>query len=298
VILVDDGSSISATEVLAGRETRFPLLVVTQPNSGQALARHRGICRAQHELIVIVDDDMRLPPAFLSAHRDAHERGNRVVLGQIRSAATLARMPLFERFHAQQLEKQVRAYRSGASAVGVHLCTGNVSLRRSDYFAVGGFDPSLQRSEDRELGIRLELAGAKFTFDERAFTIHGSDHTSLDVWRQRAFLYGVCDSRISDKHKSVPAVNPWRYLFLVSPLSRPMLLAANLVPPLGRALSDAAVGISTWCDRRGFEGLALRGTTLVYGLEYFRGMREHAGSLLGSARNLGEFLLKSATSAE
>lgn len=298
VIVVDDGSRVPAAPIVEGRPHRFPVRVVSQSNAGQAAARHRGICLARHEVIVIVDDDMRLPPTFLEAHRDAHRRGFGVVLGYIKPAAALAEMPIFERFHAHQLEKQVRAYRRGARAAGVQLCTGNVSFRRSDYFAVGGFDPTLQRSEDRELGVRLELLGAKFTFEERAFTIHGSDHSDLEVWRRRAFLYGVCDSRIRDKHRAVRSANPWSFFFLVSPLSRPMLLAATITPRLGRALSDAAIRVAMWCDRRGLEALALQGTTLVYGLEYFRGMREHAGSLLGSVRGLAEFLLRPEVSGE
>jgi len=293
VVVVDDGSTIPAGSVLEGRKTAYALSLIRQDNAGQAAARHRGICEACHELIVIVDDDMRLPENFLEAHRNAHERGFSVVLGHIRPARSLAEMPLFERFHARQLEKHVRAYRRGAPIAGMHLCTGNVSLRRADYFAIGGFDRELARSEDRELGIRLEAAGAKFAFDERAYTIHASDHTSLEVWRRRAFLYGVYDSRISEKHRELSSVNPWSYWFQVHPLSRPLLLAASAAPDLAGGLSAAASSLSVWLDRRGLESLALRGTALVYGLEYFRGMRAHAGSLVRSARDFVGFLVRS-----
>jgi glycosyltransferase involved in cell wall biosynthesis len=293
VIVVDDGSAIPAAGVIEGRSPAYELRLIAQANTGQAAARHRGICEARNEVIVIVDDDMRLPRDFLEAHRRAHQRGFSVVLGHIRPARTLADMPLFERFHARQLDRQVRAYRRGARISGMHLCTGNVSLRRSDYFAIGGFDQELVRSEDRELGIRLEQAGARFAFDERAYTVHGSDHTSLEVWRRRAFLYGVSDSKISDKHAALPSVNPWSYWFQVNPLSRPLLLAASAAPALAGGLSAAASSASLWLDRRGLERLALHGTALVYGLEYFRGMRAHAGSFAKSARAFTSFVLRS-----
>ena len=297
VILVDDGSTVPAASVVEGRTTRYALSLITQANAGQAAARHRGISQARHELIVIVDDDMRLPETFLFAHRRAHQQGFRVVLGHIKPAQTLAEMPIFERFHAHQLDKHVCEYRRGARVPGTDLCTGNVSLRRADYFEVGGFDTSLVRSEDRELGIRLEELGANFTFAEDAYSVHGSDHTRLDVWRRRAFLYGISDSRISDKHRKLLHVDPWSYFFAMHPISRPLFLFATAVPRLGESLTDAIIAISLWFDRRGFEGLALRGTTVVYGLEYFRGVREHSGSFFGAARGLARFLVKTSARA-
>ena len=41
-----------------------------------------------------------------------------------------------------------------------------------------------------------------------------------------------------------------------------------------------------WLDRSGHAGIAIRGTTLVYGLEYFRGVRSEAGSIGEAARAL------------
>jgi glycosyltransferase involved in cell wall biosynthesis len=286
VLVVDDGSKTPVREALEGQSTRYALRLIEQANAGAAAARHRGIVEARADVILIVDDDMRLPPALLEQHLRRHRDGHSVVLGHIRAAPHLSEMPLFERFHAQQLDRQVAAFRAGLPARGVHLCTGNVSFRRSEYLAIGGFDRTLARSEDRDLGIRLERAGARFTFAEDAYTVHESDHTSLDVWLERAFLYGIYDSRIGAKHGDVPSVNPWRFFFLVHPVSRPVLLATTAVPAAGKVAARGLMAVCDWLDGRGLERAALKGATLVYGIEYFRGMREHAGSLLGAARAL------------
>ena len=286
VLIVDDGSKTPAKPVLERLATSYPLRVIEQPNGGPASARHRGIVEAKGDVILIVDDDMRLPATLLSEHLQRHREGHSVVLGHIRAAPRLHQMPLFERFHAQQLDRQVAAFRSGLPARGVHLCTGNVSFRRADYLAVGGFDRSLARSEDRDLGIRLERAGARFSFAENAYTVHESDHTSLELWLKRAFLYGIYDSRIGAKHGDVPSVSPWRFFFLVHPVSRPLLLATTAVPSAGKAAARGLMALCDWLDEKGLERAALKGTTLVYGIEYFRGMREEAGSLLGAARGL------------
>ena len=284
VLIVDDGSKTPVKPVLQGLVTSYALRVIEQANAGPAAARHRGIVEAKSDVILIVDDDMRLPTVLLEEHLRRHREGHSVVLGHIRAAPHLSQMPLFERFHAQQLDRQVAAFRAGLPARGVHLCTGNVSFRRAAYLAVGGFDRTLARSEDRDLGIRLEQAGARFTFAEDAYTVHESDHTSLEVWLKRAFLYGIYDSRIGAKHADVPSVSPWRFLFLVHPVSRPLLLATAAVPAAGKVAARGLMAVCDWLDGRGHERAALKGTTLVYGIEYFRGMREQAGSLLGAAR--------------
>ena len=192
IIVVDDGSEVDVRPLLAGRATRFPLLTLRQENAGPATARHAGILRASGEVVLLLDDDMSVGDDFVESHLAEHDAGATVVMGLIRPAPHLEQMPIFEKFHADQLDRFVRARREGRARVtGTSLCTGNVSFRRSAYLECGGFDPSLKRSEDRELGIRLEKAGARLTFSERAASVHRSDHDSLEVWLRRAFLYGV-----------------------------------------------------------------------------------------------------------
>ncbi len=288
VIVVDDGSADGIAGRLAQIPVRYALTVLRQPNSGASAARRRGMAQARGEVVVVVDDDMQVPPTFLEAHLARHLPGvRRAVLGQIRPDPGVARMPLFERYHAFMLERWVDAVRQGRSRVeGTALCTGNVSFQRSDYEAVGGFDASLRRSEDAELGVRLQKAGVELVFAEDAFTLHGSDHQSLAVWMHRAFLYGVNDLRIARKHPDAPWVSPWRFLFLVSPLSRPLLLATLLTPSLGRALARIAMVAARAVDRLGAERVAIAGATLVYGLLYFSGVRQEEGTFGATMRDL------------
>jgi glycosyltransferase involved in cell wall biosynthesis len=295
VVLVDDGSREPAREVLAGKSYPFPLHLIEQANAGQAAARDRGIHAASGDIIVVIDDDMEIPTGFLSAHLRRHEAGATLVLGSIRHPPDPgSTFPLFVRFLAWKLQQQQDAMRSGERPRGASLCTGNVSFRRADYLAVGGFDRTLKQSEDRDLGIRLELAGASIVYSDDAYTLHHSDHTSLEKHLGRAFRYGIWDSRIADKYPQVSYVDPWRFLFLVNPISRPFLLAAATSPRVGALLSRTAMRLSERLADRGFEGIALRGTTLVYGLEYFRGVREEAGSLGNAMRRLASYVKRTA----
>lgn len=293
VIVVDDGSKEPVAPMLADFKPPYTFRLEAQKNAGAAAARHKGVELAEGEIVIITDDDMTLPPDFIEQHVRCHDQGATVVLGQICPAAGLEKMPVFERFHAYQLDRFVTGVREGRIKVrGVHVCTGNLSFRRADYFAVGGFDRSLGRSEDRELGVRLEKAGAKLVFCEEAKVVHGSDHADLNVWLRRAYNYGVFDRRIATKHPELEIADPWRFFFLVNPVSRPLLLLSVTAPKAGEKLSRLAMNAALKADENGAKKAAVFGTTLCYGIEYFRGMRADAGSLTQAVRDLRKYLTK------
>jgi GT2 family glycosyltransferase len=294
VIVVDDGSAPPVREALSRLSLPYELTLLEQANRGAAAARHHGILRAEGEVIVILDDDMRVPPELLAEHLAAHARGATLVLGRIDDEGeAMARKPIFERMHAALLRRQYEAFRSGRERPrGAHTCTGNVSFRLADYLAVGGFDLGLARSEDSELGVRLEQAGAAVAFADAARTIHRSDVADLDVWMRRNFLYGGCDLRIARKHPALESADPWRFFFLIHPASRVLVALSLAAPSAGARLSRLAIRAAMALDAVGAERAALAGATVSYGLEYFRGMRKEAGSLGATLRGLGAYLDK------
>lgn len=296
VIVVDDGSKEPVEPWLKNIKTPFEMRIITQKNAGPARARHHGVEQARGDIIVITDDDMRLDKDFLKEHIRTHDAGATVVLGQICPAPNLDHMPVFERFHAYQLERFVQGVERGRIEIhGVHVCTGNISFRKQDYLDVGGFDRSLGRSEDRELGVRLEKAGGKLVFAVDAKCIHESDHSDLKVWLKRAFNYGVFDRRIATKHPDVEMADPWRFFFLVSPVSRPLMLMTVTFPKATEKLTELTMRAAMKTDEAGMKKAAVYGTTLAYGLEYFRGMRQDAGTLKQSIKDLRVYLKKRST---
>ncbi len=301
VVVVDDGSRVPVEPVLAKRKDPYRLTVVTQANAGAAAARHAGVVKASGEVVVITDDDMLVPSDFLAEHLAAHDAGYTLVLGHMLPDDSNHEKPLFDRFHIEQLTRFAETYREKPTAVhGAMVCTGNVSFRREDYLRIGGFDRTLDRSEDRDLGLRLQKAGARLYFADKARTINRTDHTDLKVWMRRNYNYGICDARISHKHPERLDANPWDFLFEVNPVSRPLLLAAVAAPPVGFVLSRAAykVAETVAVGRKlhpAFEKVAIAGATLSYGLEYFRGVRKEAGSLPSAMKDFGAHALRRLT---
>ncbi len=280
VVVVDDGSKVDPLPKLLSLSLPYRLQAVRQANGGAAAARDHGISRARGGVVIVIDDDMRVPVEFIARHYAYHQAApHTVVLGRMQPDEHLPSMPIFERFHALMLEKMVARFRGGQKPRGIDLFTGNVSFRRDDYLRVGGFDRTLGHSEDAELGIRLEKLGANFVFGDDAYTIHGSDHLQLEKWLRRGPLYGMYDRRIARKHADYPGADPWRFMDLVSPASRPFLALAVVAPAASRRAARGLIRVAMGFDKAGFEKLGVAGTTLVFGMEYFRGLREECGSL-------------------
>jgi serine acetyltransferase/glycosyltransferase involved in cell wall biosynthesis len=291
VVVVDDGSREDPTPRLRSMQTPFPLVAVRQENAGAAAARHRGVLSAQAPVVLFLDDDMQVHENVVAAHLELHEKDDRaVVLGRIQPDPAME-YALFERFHADVLERFAADVLAGKTPLrGPNVYTGNLSVRRDAYLRVGGFDASLGHSEDAELGVRLEKDGARFYLSDAAWSIHSSDRDSLERWRRRAKLYGLFDSRIGRKHPDVPHASPWRYFHALPPAARALLAVSLAAPKAGELLADLVLRAAFTFDRAGLDRAAIRGTTLAFGLEYARGMREEAGALGDAAREWLDWL--------
>lgn len=290
VIAVDDGSKEDVRHALRDKKTRYALRIERQDNAGPAVARQRGVEVSRGETLVFIDDDMQVQPSFLERHVARHTDDRTVVLGRLRPDAKLAEMPLFERFYARVLAKLGDDFASGKETVrGNNLYTGNVSMPKALLSKAGGFDGSFRALEDEELGIRLEKAGARFVFADDAPSVHGSDWTSMKRWMDRAYRDGVYQAKVARKHPDVAASSPWRHLPNINPMSLPLLAFSLAAPGPASVVAGAAIRTAAAFDKVGLEPVALAGATLVYGIQYYRGVRRETGSVLDVAREYREF---------
>lgn len=279
VVVVDDGSSPPAAPAIRPFEADLRVKAVRQANSGVAVARQRGAEIATGDILIFLDDDMLIKEDFVEQHLAAHRgHGNRVVLGRLLPSGEIAEMPLFERFHAEMLERMSRRCEEAGTFAGHELYTGNMSLPRELFFRAGGFDPAFF-IEDTELGVRLDQQKAQFVFCSAAASVHASDHTSLESWLRRSVVEGGDWVRLSHKHPHVASASPFSMIDHVSPLLLPLLAASmalpDAAPPLSRALYRGALAL----DALGLHRAALAATTAVYGSRYCEGVRRATGGL-------------------
>jgi hypothetical protein len=73
--------------------------------------------------------------------------------------------------------------------------------------------------------------------------------------------------------------DPWRLLFKLRAPAWPLLGAVVVAPNATRAVSRALLAATHAVDALGLARVAYAGSAVAYSMEYFRGVRDEAGSL-------------------
>jgi len=198
VIVVDDGGSDGTGEMveqLAGK-VRFKLSYFWQEDKGfrAAAARNLGLNHAKGELIIFLDSDVVVVPEFIEEHVMAHtEHEDAVVIGYVSAHITgtlqdreygLDEVKRYLKDHKNRLplvpEFRETIYEECDDNLNNHkapwhaLYTNNVSVKRENLNAVGGFDEKFVGwgYEDIELGYRLYCKGVPFSLHRNALGYH------------------------------------------------------------------------------------------------------------------------------
>ena len=272
VLVVSDGGDDGSVEMARAHPLPFPARVLEQVNQGPAAARNLGVANARHELVLFLDDDVVPHARLVAEHAHGHgEAGNRVVIGPMLEPPV--RLQPWVRWESRRLAEQYRAMEAGDWApTPWQLYTGNASVRVEWIRRAGGFDTSLKRAEDIELGFRLERLGCEFVFNPDAAGLHYATR-SYRSWTGAAYQYGRNDILFGKGEER--AAGQFRYRH---PLTRTLVRwavghrrAADRLPALAERPIVAL-------DRVGLGRLADGACGAVFNLGYWLGVCDEVGS--------------------
>lgn len=176
VFLVNDGSPDTPELEEAIAPYRSRIVYISQPNGGPSAARNAAIARANGEWIAFLDGDDRWLPHCLTDQvtRATADPGLAVVYGD----AEIIGDPRY----ADKTLRQLNA--SGSEPTFVRLIGAKVVIttscamvRRDACVAAGMFDPTLRRSEDFDLWLRIAHAGGRFNGTHRVLGQYRRDGT-------------------------------------------------------------------------------------------------------------------------
>lgn len=204
VVVAVDGSTDGTAEALAALDTSFPLVVVEQPNGGRATAVNAGADAARGELLLFLDDDMSADPQLLAEHERSHRDGADAVMGDLPLDPASPPNLLSWGVGWWASARCERLSQPGAEIRLDDLLTGQMSISKPLYEALGGFDVSFTREglfggEDIDFGYRLLGAGKKVVFNPRAVTCQYYD-VGPEEYLQRAREAGRSDWELVAKH--------------------------------------------------------------------------------------------------
>lgn len=269
VIVVDDGSSPALAPRFPAPSDATTWRLLRQRNGGAGAARDAGIAVAAGDVVIIVDDDMIVPNDLISGHLAAHHRGRDVVQGRFVNRRSEER-PLFDSFIDEQQQRYFdRCAVSPEAIEPARLATGNVSFRRSVYESAGGFDTTLRRREDSELGLRFAAAGVRFGFADGAPCEHDEPAESLSQWLAVAQQYGEAEVDIHERHLDH---SPWDLYDEMPAAVRGLVRLLGRRPAALRAVGRFGARVGVGSERLGRRGVARRCYAVGYAFHWFAGV--------------------------
>jgi len=169
IVVVDDGSTPPA--VLPEEAETPQMTLIRLEGVERSLARNTGAAAARGELLVFIDDDIIVPPDFLEAHLRAYREwpdviaSGKVVLPEAAAAAPFGR---FRKALEEGNDSLPRGLMKSPSA----CAAGNMSIARSTFAEIGGFDPALTSGEDQDLALRHTARGGRLAYLPEAAALH------------------------------------------------------------------------------------------------------------------------------
>jgi glycosyltransferase involved in cell wall biosynthesis len=228
-IVVDDGST-DGTEAVAAELFPFKVRLIRQSNQGDAAARNFGARQSQSDLLVFLDDDIKIQSNYLNALVQAHGmRQNRIVAGtwnlgssenpqlSDKSKTLLASGAYYlrsSREHDSDVDSDHATDITEIAFQDIH--SNNMALSREAYLKLGMMQP-LEFSGssmwcDLEFNYRAYRKGFEFYRSRKAVCWH-LDHAaeSLDGFKQRMSTAAYRSVILFQKHPELLSYVPMLY---------------------------------------------------------------------------------------
>lgn len=235
IIVVHTGSTPQSAggfgEVVAEIRRQFncdALRLVCEPEPGLLAGRHRGIKESGNEILVFIDDDVKVSQDWLSAILEAFRDQSTQLVGG----------PSFPRFGSQPpewLENFVSRDENGNTSCtylslldfgrqkckidSLYVWGLNFAIRRSTLIRLGGFHPDgmpwalrkYRGDGETAVSVALRNAGLKAIYEPRAAVFHDvpASRLTLDYFCKRAHLQGISDSYTNIRNLGCAPKKKW-----------------------------------------------------------------------------------------
>ncbi len=193
VIIVDDGSKDGTAKIAAGFKG---VKVLRQKNAGPATARNKGAKQAKGEIIVFLDSDCVAEKNWLEQMVAPFE--NQDISG-VQGVYKNKQKELIARFTHLEIEQRYSkmAKQEFIDFIGSY----SAAYKKKVFDEMEGFDTSfpMASGEDTDLSFRINKAGYKMVFNQRAAVYHFHP-ISLKKYLKVKFFRAYWRTKLYGKH--------------------------------------------------------------------------------------------------
>jgi GT2 family glycosyltransferase len=161
--------------------------VVVKEHGGPGAARNAGVARTEHPLVLFLGDDMIPERDFVARHLERHSmapQSHVAVLGHSGWHPEAGSSPIHRWMDRSSTQFDYANIASDDAGWG-RFYSSNVSLKRSLFVDVGGFDEDfIYYYEDLDLAYRLHEKGMQLLYEPRARTLHLHAYTLSSLQRR------------------------------------------------------------------------------------------------------------------
>ena len=172
VVIIEDGSTLSAQEVINDFQNELSISYFQKPNSGPGDSRNFGMKRAQGDYFIILDSDCLLPPTYLETVARSLQHNYVDCYGGPDAAHESFSLIQKAINYAMTSLLTTGGIRGKNKAVGKFQPRSfNMGISKKAFEATGGFG-KIHPGEDPDLSIRLWNNGFSTTLIPEAFVYH------------------------------------------------------------------------------------------------------------------------------
>ncbi len=176
IIVVDDGDSPTAQDLLASHPWPLPVTALRSERQGQSAATNLGIEAATSDIVLLTCADTIAASDLVVRHLQTRgDDPDVAVLGHIAYAPWIEMTPIMAYLASAGVQFNFANMVHGTTVSGSLMYAPNVSVSRARLMEAGLFDSTLTYGyQDCDLGLKLEAKGVKFVYNQKAVVWH--DH--------------------------------------------------------------------------------------------------------------------------